>query len=265
MKKIVTLVAITGTALFTLAFAGEIKEIVFKQLLILTAKQVITPNFINEALKSRKFNFGGGGPVNFHDAYYQSRSTCYSTIMSKDNPDLYEAGSTTNDNYYALRTVVVAQMKEQLHSSTVLMDTYKSCRKDWMVALPDEGVEFQQSLLDSVERAIKVFEKIKNPEFRKELKALEIQEHIELYGFDETKIAEMLSKHANATEIVKQIRSQQALKGKTKKVEVSVDKTRDRDLEKFALRRLSEGGEALVNKYLEVARLAADDIKSTIK
>lgn len=271
-NRIATLV-VAALAAFSLTFifagdiavrAGGIKDAVLNKLLYLTAKQVITPKFIAEALKNRKSNFGGNGPVNFHDAYYQARSTTYySTFWGEDHPDMHEKAST-DDNYYALRTVVVAQMKEQLNSGTVLMDLYKSCRKDWMAALPNEGVEFQQSLLESVERAAQVFEKIKNSEFRKELRALEVQERRESYGFDETKIADMLSKHAKAEEIVKQIQHQQSATGDTKKVEVSVDKTRDRDLERFAFRRYEQGGEKLTKKYHDVAVLAAEDIKKTI-
>lgn len=258
-NTIATLTATTIVALFAFAFAGKIKDTVFSRLLRLTAQEVINPKLVGEVFKSG-LDYGYD-KVSFHKTYHQARSTTYDlTFWGEGHSDV---DHSTYDSYYSLRTVVVASMKHQLHSSTTMMDVYKLCRQDFKKFLGEEKPRFHQALLNSVNEAIRVLEEVKNPAFRKELQDLALSESRVSYGFDNNKIEEMLAKNAKAEDIVKQIQQQQKEDSSLKSV-TPAEKTRDRDVEKFALRRFEEGGEKLVNKYLEVARLAREDIKSTI-
>jgi len=234
----------TFTAVLTAAFAVEIKDTILNNLLRLTAKQVITPKFITEALKSRQFNFGGGGPVNFKDAYFQARQTTYySTFWGKDHPDMHPS-EETDQEYYTLRSVVMPLMRDQLESKNTMMDIYMSCRVDWKKALKGEGVYFQQSLLESVNRSISVLEKIKDPQFRKELQDLE-------------------NKKNSAEEIVKQIDWRHHLE-LIEKPNVPADQVRDREFEEFARRCHIRGGTDLTEKYRTLAVEVRKDIETVM-
>ncbi len=259
MKTKTTLVAAALTLAFTFAFAGEIKDAVFARLLRLTAQEVVNPKFIAEAFKSGP-DYGYVDKVSFHSAFHQARSTTYDlTFWGKDHVDVDKSW----DNYYALRTVVVASLKHQLHSGTTLVDVYKSCSKDFEKSLRQEKYEFRQALLNSIDESIRVLGDVKKPEFRKELQDLALSESRASYGFNNDKVEEMLSRNAKAEDIVRQIQLQQKEDASLKTV-TPAEKTRDRDFEKFALRRYEEGGEKLVNKYIELARLVRVDVKSTI-
>lgn len=262
-KKIVT--AVATLAAFTFVFAGEIKDIVFTELLRLTVKEVVTPAFISKALESRKHNFGGSD-VNFHDAYYQARETTYhSTSWGKECND--KPSRESYEVYNTLKVVLAASLKKQMHEGTTLMDTYSACRESFKTSLNGETPEFRKSLLASVTGAIETFEKVKGAKYRDELQVLATQEVIRLYGFDQSKIEEMLAKNVDAEAIIEQIKLQQKLEAETQgsSKTTDVEPSRDRDLEKFALRRFDEGGVRLLDKYIAVTRLAQEDIKQTIK
>lgn len=263
MKKKIAM-CLAALAAFTFTFGGEIKDAVFTELLRLTVKELVTPQFIARALESRKHNFGGCD-VNFHDAYYQARETAYGSTpwgkecFEKPSRESYEV-------YNTLKVVLVASLKKQLHDGTTLMDTYSACRESFKTSLAGETPELRKSLLKSVTGAIETFEKVKSAKYRDELQALATQEVIRLYGFDQSKIEEMLAKNVDAEAIIEQVKLQQKLEAEPQGSSGAVDaeSTRDRDLEKFALRRFNEGGERLIDKYLAVARLAEEDIKTTI-
>jgi len=261
MKKQIRIAFIITTLLAALTFtlAGEIRDVVFSRLLRLTAQEVISPKFIAEAFKSGPDY--GSDKVSFHNGYHQARSTTYDlTFWGEGHSDV---DHSTYDSYYSLRTVMVASMKRQLHSGTTLVDIYKSRRQDFIKFLGEEKPRFRQALLNSVDEAIKVFGDVKKPEFRKELQDLALSESRTSYGFNNDKVEEMLAKHVKAEDIVRQIQRQQKEDFGLKSV-VPAEKTRDRDLEKFALRRYYEGGEKLVNKYIELTRLVREDVKGTI-
>jgi hypothetical protein len=264
MKKKIA-ICLATLAAFTFTFGGEIKDELYTQLLRLTARELVTPQFIAKALESRKHNFGGCD-VRFSDAYYQARETTYySTPWGKE---YFEKSSRESYEVYStLKVVLVASLKKQLHDGTTLIDTYSACRESFKNSLAGETPELRESLLKSVTGAIETFEKVKSAKYRDELQALATQEVIRLYGFDQSKIEEMLAKNVDAEAIIEQVKLQQKLEAEAQSLNkmTEVESTRDRDLEKFALRRFNEGGVRLIDKYLAVTRLAAEDIKSTIK
>jgi hypothetical protein len=244
---------------FTAAFASDIADSVFNRILRVTAKEMVNKEFIASALKSFGYNFRKNR-VSFHDGYYQARSTSYNvTFWGKGHPDVQQ----DHETYYSLRAVLVSSIKHQLHSGTTLLDVYDGCRKDFRAALAEESPEFRLSMLELANEAVSVFEKVKSPEFRLELQELAFAEDVRVWGLDTSEFSKMLAENAKPEEIVEQIKRQQR-DIKSIKVEVPVPKTRDRDLEKFALRRFGEGDEQLVAKYKSLAILVRDDIQATL-
>jgi len=210
---------------------------------------------------SRKYNFGSSD-VNFHDAYYQARSTAYyGTAWGEECFD--HESKESFETFNVLKVVFAASLKKQVHNGTTLMELYTACRESFKIALAAEKPEFRNSLQLSLTNAVSVFEKVKNPEFRKELQDLDRHEMIERYGYQTIRIEEMLGENASPEEIVKQaqLEQKQDSDAKVKGKAIVVEKSRDRDLEKFALRRFNED-KVLVDKYLAVARLALEDVKS---
>jgi hypothetical protein len=252
-NRIVALVFATLLAAFTFTFAGEIKDAVFNRILRLTAKELITKKFIAEASKSFHRGPQGSSTIDFQRLYGDARRTTYDlTISGEEYSDIG-----------LLRVVVVASMKNQLHNGTTLVDVYKSCRNDFIAALSEERVEFRRSLLELSNKAINVFEKVKKPEFRKELQDLAFAEDVYIHGFDCSKIDKMLASNSTAEDIIRQIQMQQKQFSDISVV-VPVDESRDRHLEGFALRRYEEGKDRLINQYLVLVRLMREDIKRSI-
>lgn len=245
------LIATSIATAFTVAFAGDIaeragviKDAVLDKLLCFTAKKVVTKDFITTAMKSWHINFGGGGPISFHDTYLQARDTAYyRTFRGKDHPD-FHPGEETDDSYFTMSSVVMPLMRDQIESKTTMMDIYMSCRDSWKAALRDEGPIFQQSLLESVNRAIGVLEKIRDPQFRDELQALENQKN-------------------GATAAVKAIKQRQNMEW-VETPSLSVDKTRDSAFEGFVRRCFIRGGLETTDKYLALALQARKDLEEVI-
>jgi hypothetical protein len=256
MKRI--LIVLTALVTLTAAFGAPIKDAVIAKILALKAKEFINPAFVKKVVESRHYDFGDTS-CDFYSAYYECRRNSYEGIFKESGSDSDESPSW--NQYLRLRTIVVAQMKEQLHSGTTLLETYNSCRDAFITTIGAQQPEFRANLIAMIKHAIGEFEKVENEPTRTEVEVVAAIEERKLHGdTDEADLEAMLVQNLSAAETARIVEKLPA-DSQTNKPESS----QNLDMTKFALRRWNEGGMALVKKYLVVLRLAEKDVAGTIQ
>lgn len=258
MKKILTLSALL-VAFTSIVFGASLRDAVVEKLLALKAREFINATLATNVIKEHH-NFSATNAT-FHAIYYDCRSQSYELAFNGSRVEIEDGNKPWSFNrYYYLRSIVVAQIKEQLHQGDSLVEVYTLLRPDMLKALTTQDVEFRRNLLETVKTGIKAFTFVQKKEYRDNFTAYIALEDKDQTNTKLTGIEAMLAANKSAKEIVAFNESEDDV------VEVpAFTPLPDIDLAKFALRRYNEGGDVLVKKYLTILRTAQEDIEATLK
>ncbi len=258
-KQFVTVVA-AFIALVTIAFGQEIKESIAVRLAGMKFRQLCTKEVIQKILYS-DYLASSEPEVRFRDAYYYARKGMYDTHFPNAT---YE--SAKEDNYYLLRTTVVARLKELLHGGgskkNLLLDAHAECAdyvKSTFINLPaDQRRKLKQKLAE----AIAAFGSMKNVETQKVFRLyLECTETD--MEWTHAINGGLLLKNLSAGETVRladRLRERLTIDRQLETYTLASKQVPDVDMGSFAYRRWKEGGNTLLEKYIALLKRVHRDI-----
>ncbi len=245
MKKLI--VAITAALVLTVTGA-QIAEGLISKLLAFSVKELLVERVFDELWKSAKEY---GMKETGHGLYYSARDVTYENlgVTDKDGWESYLQG----------RTIVVARIKGYFFDGSKLKDTYLAIQprfKEEFKKLPEEQQHNLRRTLSTINVSFQLMLQKENQEKYKKWLEGDIVSDFSL--------AEIwLENNLPADEIAKRIRAGELTKTPNQwDLEDKVfEAFPDKDVAKFAGRRLKEGGEDLLKKYIEVIGLAIEDAK----
>lgn len=247
-KKTSVLLAISMIILaVSVAFGGEIAEALVNKVLCIKAKEFLSPARITKIIKTRgEFSVNDEGKVDFQEVYGHARTISYEAAF----------GEVEYVEYIMLRTVMVASMKKQLHAVGGMEEVYDTCRADFKKTMGKQKPDFRKATLSLVKDSLDSFNFIKNEEYRKGFENLMELEKTKMYGENQRAkaIDQLLANNTDPETIAKAIMSKASVPS------LVVDKPKDMNVTRFALRRFKEGGEELVDRYIGILRRMQDDV-----
>lgn len=244
MKK---LFVILSAALVLTATGAQIADGLIEKLLRFSVKELLVERVFGEVWESAKsWSMKPGG----NQLYHSARSVSYDNLGIK-----YEGW----ESYLQARTIAMARIKSYFFDGSNLKETYLAIQprfKEEFLKLSDKEKEgLRQTLLDAKTCFELMLKKEHQATYQKWL------EGGDLSNFELSRV--WLENNLPAEEIAKRIRV-----GELKETPDQWDIEReafkaypDKDIAQFAGRRLKEGGEKLLRRYLEVIDLAIADAK----
>ena len=245
MKRLI--VAIT-VALVLTATGAQIAEGLISKLLAFSVKELLVERVFDELWKSAK---DYGMKETGHSLYYSARDKTYENLGVEYN-DGWES-------YLQGRTIVVSRIKAYFFDGSKLKDTYLAIQprfKEEFKKLPEEQQHNLRRTLSNINVSFQLMLQKENQEkYKKWLEGDILSD----FGLAEI----WLENNLPADEIAKRIRGGELTKTPNQwDLEDKVfEAFPDKDVAKFAGRRLKEGGEDLLKKYIEVIGLAIEDAK----
>lgn len=242
MKKLIAVIALVSIITAT---GAQIAEGLIDRLLKFSVKELLVERVFDELWKSAKvWSMKPGG----HQLYHSARSVSYDNLGIK-----YE----DRESYIQATTIVVAKVKNYFFDGSNLKEIYLSIQprfKDEFSKLSNKEKEGIRDTLSDVKSCFELMlEKGNQAAYKKWL------EGEELSNFEISKV--WLENNLSVEDITKRIRAGE-LKETPDEWEIEKESFKaypDKDIAKFAGRRLKEGGEKLLRKYLEVINLAIAD------
>lgn len=253
MKRIVACTVLL-TSCFAIA-ASPMADVI-KKIVSLQAEKLLVGAIAEEIVTTAVENSGTRGKVTFDYAYYDARSTI---LYQKDVGPLLH-NQPDQDWYWSGRALIVTKLKQYLHQSSTLVDTYKGhyseiFRKKIAEADPEDKVRIQEKISHS----IPIFAALKTSSVKEKFIAFQKAEQEGVRQSD----LKLLGRNLTEQEVAAAIEAGELDTDKTKEAAelAFVGMFEDQDLAKFAGRRAVEGGDTLIDQYIAVLELMAQDAK----
>ncbi len=248
MKKYIAIALLGILTTFVVANPASLNEAV-NRLVGLGIEQILTQELGDKLMDEAVKQAGNYDDISFHRIYYDARDETYTRAFAGN-------GGQSFDEYVALRTIVVSKLKEHLHSGDTLMRTYLAERERFAKKVKDADAQTYRKIRRKITDGIACLTAFKNPEIKERYDALESAERTRNRFPDLALLQENLSAKETAEKIL-------AGGLRTKEDDSAEEKFfaqfNDPDLAKFAGRRSAEGGDELVEKYLQVLKLMIED------
>lgn len=253
MKKLISISLITAIISSVICFAGNtnpVADVIGKIMALPIVGSIITEKSVDAAADDVISVIKDYGEPDFRMAYYNARSATFGQ----------ESLNMMHQAYDSARAVIVARVKEYLHGEKNLLTLYSAHRDSFRLKLSSLTPEEKKRAKLCIATARATFLEFKQPESVK--KFVELRQTESDYYRKHLYLAEdLLEKNVPAAELA------QALSNDTLDSKV-LEETRksfssmflDTGMAKFVGRRAIEGGDALLDKYLEVLALMAQDI-----
>lgn len=254
MKKILICALILVSVTF--AAAPSTISALVADIMAIPAEQLIAEEVVAKILGEGVDDALKYNDVDFDIGYYNVRSITYSQKSLEQF-----SGYDPFNNYVAMRTVVVAKVKEYLHTGDNLKAMYLKHRPaiqaKFKVLPPAAKIRAQAKIAS----AYGTFAAFKNGDVQKRFIAFQEAER----SRHSNRFADLslLGSNTSAEGVAQAVASGELERGdKAEEAEKAfLAQFKDPDLAKFAGRRVVEGGEhnALLEKYLEVITLMLED------
>lgn len=254
MKKILTTILILS--LSVIAFAEPIKNTFIQKFISMDAKSVLSDEeTINPVLQSgfRHFRDYREDTI-FRWIYTSARRTLFQLIGLNDLGD---------GDYNVVRTIILSKMKEYLHADNNIKDIFDVYRPFIKAQIKKLSQEEKAEARVKIQDAIDTFKLLKTRSIKKKFKDFVNAGEFNRgdYG-GET----LLSKNLSSAETIEALLSDDNTVGvdiSGKSPESMFTKIfEDHHLAKFAGRRMMEGGDELLDKYIVILLLLLEDVGS---
>lgn len=251
MKKSIACIVLLVSSFAVAASTLDITDLV-KKMLAITAESVIVPtaeNLVNATLEGAGFY----DDIRFRTVYRSVREEAFSVEPVRKNLYAGEDGW-----YVSARAILLAKMKDYLHKKGNLCKIYsrnysEKIRGKFSGLKP----EFQDKIRAKITSARKTFMLVKSEKIKKDYGELQ-----KMSEADYQSSLDILEKNMTEEETSKLIlsdRGKPELFWKTQKDFFA--QFEDPSLAQFALRRLHEGGDTLIDEYIRMIDLMAADAK----
>lgn len=250
MKKLVACIVL----LLSLTILAAPTETI-KKILAISAEKVLSGPVVEKIIDCVVENNDFNSSLRFDSVYHDIRAEF---LYQEDVSPLVNESSGGPDWYWAGRALFVSKVKGYLHDGTNLVDFYKNhYRHTFKQKLEDLDLGKKMQIREKIQKAIALFSTLKVPLIKNKFITFQKAEEAHTSQADLRLLGRNINEQELAGEIEKGALDTREAKMAAESAFISMFD--DSDFAKFAGRRAVEGGDALLDKYIELLALMAED------